>query len=455
MKTYLPRPAFRFARCGAVCHRAVALVLIALTLSACGAASPPTPLAARPSTPTQPPRPTSAPTPASAVETDTLSLVWWTPEFLSPQAPQPTGQVLAEQLNAFSESQGGKVQVEAVRKARYGKGGLLDALRAAAPVAKETLPDIVALDAVEVEKAVEAGLLQPLDGLLDTGVTENLYPFASEAGLFNERLYAVQYLADLEHGAYLPAQVAEPPANWTDLLARRTAYLFPIAPPQVGSSQGSSARPPEGLSHAVLSQYLSAGATLAADRRLVLEAEPLLRLLTFYAEAAKAGVLPPAAQALADEAAVWNAFAQGQAPLAYVGARNFMARADTPGDYTAAPGFERPAAALANGWTLAIVTTDPRRQRAAAELIAWLLRPENAGAWAAKAGWLPTSSDALKIVGEGPYWSFLDSQLAQARSLPVGSEYAATAARIQGAIEAVLQGQGDPAAATEAAINGQ
>lgn len=458
MNTRTRYPAFRSTGGTPAPHWLIALLLIALALPGCAGPPSPTPPAAQPSTPTQPPQPASAtraPTAVSSTETDALTLTWWTPEFLSPQAQQPVGPVLAEQLNAFSESQGGKVQVEAVRKARYGKGGLLDALRTAAPVAKEMLPDIVALDAVEVEKAVEAGLLQPLDGLLDPAVTEKLYPFASEAGQFGERLYAIQYLADLGHASYLPAQVAEPPANWTDLLGRRTAYLFPIAPPQSGSGQGLTARPAEGLSHAVLSQYLSAGATLTADRRLAVEGEPLLRLLSFYDEAAKAGVLLPTAREMADGEAVWSAFVQGQAPLAYVDARNFTARGDFPGEHAPAPGFAGPAVGLANGWTLAIVTTDPRRQRAAADLIAWLLQPENAGDWAARAGWLPTSTDALKALGDPGYASFLDSQLAQARSLPVGPESATTAARIQAAVEAVLGGQSDPATATEAALSGQ
>lgn len=404
--------------------------------------------------PTRLPDPTREPATDGATKSDILTLRWWTPEFLSPQASQPTGPILAEQLNKFSEAQGGKVQVNAVLKARYGKGGLLDALRTAAPVAKDVLPDIVALDAAEVEAAVAAGVLRPLDALLGAEVTEGLYPFASEVGRFDGRLYAVQYIADVEHAAYLPAQLAEPPANWTDLIARGVTYLFPLASQQAGSSQISSAQPDESLSHAVLSQYLSAGATLGPDRSLALEQVPLLRLLTFYSDAARAGVLPDAARTFMDGDAVWQAFSQGEAPLAYVSARRFTSSGDASVPHTAAPGYQGLAPTLTSGWTLAIATTDPRRQRAAADLIVWLLQPENAGAWTARAGWLPTSPGALIAAGEGPYWSFLDSQLAEARSLPVGPAYATVAARMLIAIQAVLQGESTPTAATEAAIKG-
>jgi ABC-type glycerol-3-phosphate transport system substrate-binding protein len=220
-------------------------------------------------------------------------------------------------------------------------------------------------------------------------------------------------------------------------------------------AQGASARPAESLSRAVLGQYLSAGAELAPDRRLGIEPQPLLRLLTFYADAGKAGVLPAAALQLVDGEAAWDGFSQGQAPVAYVNARRFVAGGNVQEGYAAPPGQTGPAPSLVGGWTLAIVTPDPARQQAAAELIAWLLKPEHAGEWAKSANWLPTSSEALKLVGTGSYWDFVDTQLVQARSLPTGTDYVATAGRIQAAIQAVVRGENDPATAAEAAINGE
>lgn len=444
----------RFPALAAVLLLLVALASAALAAS-CASPPAPTPVASRASTPTEPPEPTAAPTTSGTREPQTMTLRWWTPEFLSPQAPQPVGPILASQLAAFSAAAENQIQVETVRKARYGKGGLLDMLRTAQPVARSILPDLIALDAAELGKAVDAGLVQPLDELVDPAVTEKLYPFASEAGLFNEHLYGVQYLADIDHAAYRPAQVVEAPNSWAGLVSQRITYLFPLAPPQTASSQGATARPAEALSHAVLGQYLSAGATLGPDRRLLLELQPLVRLLTFYSDASGTGVLPPVALDLPDGDAVWNVFSQGQAPLAYISARRYMGRGDLPAQYAPAVGYEGGAVSIASGWMLAIVTTDPERQRAAADLIAWLLQPENAGAWAARAGWLPTSSEALKALGTGPYWTFLDAQMAQARALPVGSDYAATANRIQTAIQNVVSAQGDPEAAAEGAVSGQ
>lgn len=425
------------------------LALLAFTLAACVAAPEPpgTPSVATPTSAPLAPSPTVLPT-----DDGPLTLIWWTPEFLSPDAPQPAGPAIAEQLEAFSEARGGQVLVETVRKARYGKGGLLDSLRTAAPVAPASLPDIVALDVVELEQAVNAGLLQPLDALVDPGVSENLYAFASEAGQFGDNVYALQYLADVDHAVFLPQQVAEAPATWADVVDRRVAYLFALASPP-GSG---GARPAEGLSHAVIGQYLSAGATLGADRRLILEAQPLLRLLSFYQDATVAGVLPPAALELADGEAVWSIFAQGQAPLAYASARKYAAEnTSLNAGHASAPGLSGPATPIAGGWALAVVTRDPRRQVAAAQLIAWLLRPENAGAWTEVGGWLPTSSGALAAISTDEYTAFLDAQMTAARSIPAGTDSSITAGRIQTAIVTVVSGESDAAAATEAAINGQ
>ncbi len=391
--------------------------------------------------------------PATTPET-AIALTWWTPEFYSPQAPQPAGPLLAEQLAAFEASESGQVLVNPVLKARYGEGGLLDFLRSAQPVAPAILPDLITLDVMEVELAVEAGLLQPLDLLLEGEVTAGLYPFALSAGVFDDRRMAVQHIANLEHVAYLTSQVEAPPATWDMLLEEDLPYLFPLGNPQPSSASSHT----EGLQHAIFSQYYSTGVTVdSVTRAPLLELEPLIRLLEFYDAAAEAGVLPPGAQELTEPDAVWGVYVQGKVPLAYVSARRYLAEREAlrGSGYAAAPGWAGPAAPVASGWALAIVTTDPERQRAAAAFIAWLMRPENSGAWAQAAGWLPTNPAALSAMRSTPYHQFLDSQLRVAISPPIGPDYVQVAARIQRAIISVLQEDVAPAEAAQQAVNPQ
>lgn len=428
------------------------LVAAALVVSAagCGAAPSPTAPASGSSATASPVAPTPAPTASAPPTDDTLTLVWWTPEFLSPKAPQPAGSLLAQQLAAFEQAAGGKVRVSPVLKARYGTGGLLDFLSTAHDVAPAILPDLVALDVAELGAASETGALQPLNGLLDAAAFEGLYPFARSAGQLDEKVLAVQLMADVEHLAYVPGLVDAPPITWDALLAARTPYLFPLGAPQPGSTTRSG----EDLQHAIISQYLSAGAGSHSEaHHLTLQAEPLLRVLGFYEAAAQSGVLPPGALELADTDAVWSIYALGQAPMAYVSARRYLAEQETLKNtaYAPAPGYSGQAPPIASGWALAIVTTDPARQRAAADLIAWLLRPDNAGPWSQAAQWLPTSPQALAAWGANPYYTFLNEQLALAVNPPVGADFPGVAARIQKAILAVLEGEAGPQAAVETA----
>ncbi len=393
-------------------------------------------------------------TPPSATTAAVLSLTWWTPEFYSPQAPQPAGPLLAEQLAAFEASQDGQVRVTPILKARYGEGGLLDFLRTAQPVAPAILPDLITLDVTELERAVAAGLLQPLDMLLDEEVTAGLYPFALSAGVFDDRRMGVQHIANMAHVAYLTSQVEAPPATWDMLLEEDLPYLFPLGNPQANSASS----PTERLQHAILSQYYSTGVTVdSVTRAPLLELEPLIRLLEFYDAAAESGVLPPGAQELTEPDAVWGVYVQGKVPLAYVSARRYLAEREAlrGSGYAAAPGWAGPAAPIADGWAFAIVTTDPERQRAAAALIAWLMQSENSGAWAQAAGWLPTSPAALSVMRSTPYHQFLDSQLRVAISPPIGPDYVQVAARIQRAIVSVLQEGVAPAEAAQQAVNAQ
>lgn len=438
----------------------VILLLIVALLTACApqqTATPVSPVALAPTATIAPTlsRPTPAPpmpTPAPPSE-GAITLTWWTPDFLSPQAAGPIKELLEAQLRDFERTYAGQVQVNVLPKTRYGRGGLLELMRAAQPVAPGVLPDVVLLDVFELEQAVSAGLLQPLDQLLAEEVLQQLYPFARTAGRFQGQLLAVQYIADLEHVIFLSNVVPNPPRTWDDLLLRSSAtpYLFPLGTPQPGAIASRFRT----LQCVALSHYLSAGAALnPSTRQLALEEAPLLRLLTFYKSASDAGLLPPNALEINNTEMVWNLFAQGRIPLAQISARQYLAGGNPAGTvgYAATPGWTGPAAPVAAGWALAIVTTNPRRQQLASDLVAWLLEPERAGALARAAGWLPTSPAALDTWGDQPYYAFLAQQLASAVSPPAGPDYAQTGSQLQKAVVAVLAEGVSPRDAAAAAL---
>jgi ABC-type glycerol-3-phosphate transport system substrate-binding protein len=418
--------------------------LLALFCGACSADAP-SRITPSPDAPPTAPEPPAGATPSAAptVEPGPVTLRWWTPDFLAPNPAQPGGALLEQALAEFTAAQQGQVRVQVEPKPRYGKGGLLDYLRTAQPVAPGVLPDIVALDIAELEQAVAQGALQPLDGVLDPNATSQLYPSAIVAGQFDGRSFAVPVALDIEHVMYDGRARTAAPATWTGLLVEKTPYIFPAASPTSAAraTAGGGAQP------AVLSHYLGAEYALdPATRRLGLEEAPLLRQLDFYSEAQKQRQLAPNAAELAtlqdaqQSARLGETPARGSSAIVQTDARSFMARDEALHDWlpAAIPGWSNPSPPIINGWAVAIVTPDPARQQLAAELIAWLLAPEHNGPWTQAAGWLPVSPDALGAWEDTPYRAFLATQLPSAVAPPAGPESVAAGVRLHGAVFDVL-----------------
>ncbi|HID88284.1 MAG TPA: hypothetical protein EYP52_01040, partial [Anaerolineae bacterium] len=150
---------------------AVALLLVGCTPP--GSSPSPTPTVFLPTSPLPTVAPTAVPVlPRPLVTT----LVLWVPEELSPYADTEAASLLAQRLEAFNQGQA-DLQVETLVKKAHGRGALLDFLRTASVAAPSVLPDLILLDVEDLRVAAQAGLLQPLDGLLPTGLAEDQYPF--------------------------------------------------------------------------------------------------------------------------------------------------------------------------------------------------------------------------------------------------------------------------------------
>lgn len=429
----------------------LALVMLASLAAGCGAPAPESPAPTRQVVPTATPLPPVQPTPATTPTDAALELVWWAPEFISPKAAPPSGPLLEQYLAEFEAAAEGRVRVTPVLKARYGKGGLLDSLRTAQPVAPSILPDIVSLDLDELQQAVSLGLLRPLNAV-DDRISGDLYPSVRAASQFDAGLMAVPVALDLQHVVYDKRVLSRVPETWVGLLSDRISYIFPAAAPQLPSAPS----PVASLQRSILSGYLSAGGLLDPEtRQLTLQEQPLLRLLTFYADATAAGLLPAQAGEIANLDDIWGAYTQGAAQLANASARRYLAERGSLSDigFAALPGWSGPAGPVLNGWALAIVTQDPVRQAAAVDFLEWLLAPERVGKWTQAAGWLPASPEALSVWGDDPYYDFLDDQLRSAVAPPVGPDSIQAAQRLQQAVLDVLKGGSRPEDAARSAIS--
>ena len=417
------------------------LAALAAALTGCLQPSPPATTSVLPTpTPTPlPPMPTFTP---SAPRPLVTTLTLWVPPDLNPYGEEAGAALLAQRLESFGQTHD-DLQVEVIVKKAQGRGGLLDFLRTASLAAPSVLPDLILLDTADLRVAAQAGLVQPMDGLLPEELAADRFPFAVDLGQVDDQTMGIPFTAEMEHLAYRPSLVARVPVTWTDVLSGGVSLVFPAAGQE------------DGVNDATLVQYLGAGGRLTdAEGNPQLEVEPLTAVLEFYAQAAEVGVISPTVLlSLADADGCWELFQNWQAGMAVVNARRFW----TERDASAAPGViptrDGRVVALAQGWMLALVTDDPRRQEQAMQLAAWLLAPEWYGAWTQTTGYLPATREGLAgwTLAEGER-AMLEALLEGAQPVPLPSVRAAVGPPLQAALEGVLTGRRSPAGAAADAV---
>lgn len=409
------------------------LVIIVLVLLASGCASPapPPPLTVTPSSPAVTP-PVSLATPATPSDS-AITLTVWLPDTL---------ENLAGRLNDFSTGYSATFNVRF--KKASGSGGLLELLRTAAPVAPSALPDVVMLSLSDLQNAARLGVVQPLDSWLASGLTQDLFPFASLAGQVDGKWYGLPCAVDLEHLVYDSRHVtATMPLTWTAVLSQGLSYFVPM-----GSVGGV-------LPDAVLVQYLANGGTLTDARgQPRLDEAPLADTLLQFSEMYRAGLTPAEALRASSTEAAWQALAGRQALLANMRASQYLVVKNSAEwlSHAALPARSGPARPMARGWAWALTSRDPARQPRAAALIMWLMAADRQAILTRAAGLLPTRPSALdQWKQRDPYVAFLQQELGRAVAPPSAETMAVIGPVFQRALADVLAGKTTPQEAAAAA----
>ncbi|RMF29418.1 MAG: extracellular solute-binding protein, partial [Chloroflexi bacterium] len=336
------------------------------------------------------------------------------------------------------------LRVEVVLKKPYGPGGLLDYLRTAKPVAPSLLPDLMVLDAAELPTAAREGLVQPLDGLIPSQLLTDLFPFAARLGEVDGVWVGVPYQAELQHLVYDTTKLERPPMSWRDVYSSTTPFLFATGTPRGG------------LNDVLVNQYLALGGRLVDEEgRPVIDREPLVEALTFFNRGRKLGVIPYRVLNLSNAASVWTRFLAGEAGMAQLPATFFLMERDQLAHvgFAPVPTRNRQIAPLGRGWVLAVVTSDPERQKLAALLLEWLMEPENNGAWSRAAGRLPARRASLEMWDQDDaYVPFIRQHLERAVAAPPPEVEQVLAPPLQTALRNVLRGVSTPEEAAEEAI---
>jgi multiple sugar transport system substrate-binding protein len=373
-----------------------------------------------------------------------MQLVVWTVEAVSAQAEGDAGVVFGRGLAAF-ENTYPDVQISVMLKNESGKGSVSDYLRTTSQAAPNVLPDVAVLNMVDLTQLARTGLIVPLDGLLSTSLVDDLLPGARAAGTVDGQLVGIPFEMDVEHLIYNTNKVASTPILWTDVISANTTYAFP-------------AKGKNGLvNDAFLIQYLALGGRLQDDEgRPFLDEQALRAALEYYRQGVETGAIPPEVLTIGSPDEVWPDYVAAQVGMAHVNGHRFLSDKSVlrTTEFASVPTRDGTPLTIGRGRSLVIVTHNPSRQAMAAQLIEWLMAPDNNIAWSQATSYLPSRYAAFNLVGDDdPYWPFLQHQLEVAVPAPAFPEYNQIGRVLQQAVIEILNEEATPEEAAAAAVD--
>ena len=363
-----------------------------------------------------------------------ITLTLWLPPEMLPSA-EGTGELVAGLNRAFAAANP-LVGIQVVPKASYGPGGMANMLLTTYAVVPAHAPDVLAIDAAELQKLADADVLIPLGGAVPQALWNDLYPWALEAVTIEGKRLAVPFQTDIVFLVYNSAVIAEPPRAWYDLASAKSQYVFPAE-----RGDGSAA-------DMFLAHYLALGGTLSdKSGRPYLDSTIVAKVLRNYRSAMELGIVPGSVRTMRTIDDCWQAYRAGEAGLtnatSYLYGRD---RATVLGArYAQLPTLNGEPITLARSWAWAIVARDPERRAVAIRYVQSALQSEHLAQWSKASFHLPTRRSVLELaIEDRDYRSFLVEQLRHARPYPNMRHYSEVQDAVSSAIEDVLDGVTTP-----------
>lgn len=362
-------------------------------------------------------------------------LMIWLPDALAPLNNADAAALLTAQLDEYVSTQA-ESRIDLRIKKPDGVGGIMETLRAARAVAPGARPDLTLMRRADLLTAVQAGLIQPLGSVLPRALLSSLHPAAARLGQTGGMIYGLPYALVIQHMAYRPEVLSGTFARFEAVLSNRQPLVFPA-----GGLEGLNI---------VLLQYLAAGGRLSDLENGRLERDALLVVFSFYQAAREAGLVDATLLNYARAADYLDMLVDGRLSSAALDSSSYLTVVARGRALTAAP-LPMPAnqtLTALDGWMWVFVTADPQRQAAAVELLNWMLDAERQASYTRAVNVIPASRAALAEWDAGEYSGFVNSLLANPRTLPALDRALLTA--LQDALAAVITGEWT----AEEAVNG-
>ncbi len=277
--------------------------------------------------------------------------IWLPPQF-NPNAETEAATILSARLDDFQKRRPDLV-LEIRIKSETGEASLLNALISTQNAAPSNMPDLVALSRPNLESAVDAGILRPIEGLTDALDDPDWFPYARPLAHIQNSAYGLPFAANLLGFRYQPSE------------------KFPL-PTLEDTEITFAANDP----NAALSFCLY-------DEKNI-EEESLTNLLTFYQSET---ISPKSAE-------YQNTHEISETP-AVVWTSDFLDNAPVDAIFSTVPNPNGDACSLADAWLWTLAGSDPERQLAAVELAEYLSQSDFLAEWTTALNLLPPRPTAL------------------------------------------------------------
>ncbi|HIE25329.1 MAG TPA: hypothetical protein EYP74_04935 [Anaerolineales bacterium] len=277
--------------------------------------------------------------------------VWLPPQF-NPAAETEAGALLRARLASFQKRRP-DITLEIRIKAESGEASLLNSLIVTQKAAPSNMPDLVALRRPNLESAVQAGILYPIDGLTDVLDAPDWFPYARSLAHIQNSAYGLPFAANLLGLSYKPSEDFPLPSF------EELEITFPANSPKAELS------------------------FCFYDEENI-EEESLTDLFSLYQSdtfSPKSAEYQNTNEILESPAVIWSS--------------DFLD--DVPADaiFSIVPNPNGDACSLADAWLWTLAGGDPEIQLAAIELAEYLSQSDFLSAWTASLNLLPPRPTAL------------------------------------------------------------
>lgn len=339
------------------------------------------------------------------------SLTVWIPSEIWASS-EPGQATLNSQLNSYRASHP-ELNLQVELKAANGQGSIVNYLITGRNIAPSILPDLIAIPTDQLASAASQGLIYPINNDIDPAYLEDLYPAGLQLVTTNDQMLGYPFiLSQVSHLVYNSTAVTSTvPITWSQFINQPQQLAFPA-----NGTFGATL---------LLQMYLDNGGQLTNEAGQVeLQIEPLVAALQQLGQGRETRFILPQSSNLQTLEDTWQLFQAGTVGFVQATGSQYLRQRDNVGPIgvTAVPGQTGTLPSLLNGWAWAISTQDTAKRPLAADLLSFLIEPQNLGEWSYQNRQLPARQGAFFYwPANDPYVPFISNELLRAAPHPLTS----------------------------------